>query len=99
MSRRTWMHGVAGGVAATALGDALAHGAAIDDALPAPQFVQTNGIKMAVYEQGRGVPVILCHGFPELAYSWRHQLAPLAAVGYQAIAVDQRGYGLTDRPD
>ena len=42
--------------------------------------------------------MILCHGFPELAYSWRHQLAPLAAAGYQAIAVDQRGYGLTDRP-
>ena len=52
MSRRTWMQGVAGGVAATALSDALAHGTAIDDALPVPQFVQTNGIKMAVYEQG-----------------------------------------------
>ncbi len=66
--------------------------------LPEPKFVKTNGINMAVYEQGQGVPVVLCHGFPELAYSWRHQLPALAAAGYRAIAPDQRGYGRTDRP-
>lgn len=53
---------------------------------------------MAVYEQGDGPPVILLHGFPELAFSWRHQLPALAAASYRAIAPDQRGYGNTDKP-
>jgi len=66
---------------------------------PRAQFVETNGIRMAVYEQGEGSPVILLHGFPELAYSWRHQLPALAAAGYRAIAPDQRGYGQTSKPD
>ena len=65
---------------------------------PEPHFVNTNGIRMAVYEQGEGPPVILLHGFPELAFSWRHQLAALAAAGYRAIAPDQRGYGRTSVP-
>jgi pimeloyl-ACP methyl ester carboxylesterase len=60
--------------------------------------VRTNGIRMALTEQGEGPPVVLCHGFPELAYSWRHQLPTLAAAGFRAIAPDQRGYGGTDRP-
>lgn len=53
---------------------------------------------MAVHEQGSGAPVILVHGFPELAYSWRHQLPALADAGYRAIAPDMRGYGGTDKP-
>ena len=61
--------------------------------------IRTNGIGMAVTEQGRGPAVVLCHGFPETAYSWRHQLPALAAAGFRAIAPDQRGYGGTDRPD
>ena len=67
---------------------------------PEPTMVRTNGIDMAVYEMGPkdGVPVVMCHGFPELAYSWRHQLPALAAAGYRAIAPDQRGYGRTSRP-
>lgn len=65
---------------------------------PEPQFVDTNGIRMAVYEQGKGPPVILLHGFPELAFSWRHQIPALAAAGYRAIAPDQRGYGRTSVP-
>jgi len=67
---------------------------------PEPTMVKTNGIDMAVYEAGPkdGVPVVLCHGFPELAYSWRHQLPALAAAGFRAIAPDQRGYGCTSRP-
>ncbi|MFM9864810.1 MAG: alpha/beta fold hydrolase [Micropepsaceae bacterium] len=64
----------------------------------APRYVETNGIRMAVYEQGQGVPVVMCHGFPELAYSWRHQIPAIANAGFHAIAPDQRGYGLTDRP-
>ena len=63
-----------------------------------PRYVETNGIRMAVYEQGSGVPVVMSHGFPELAYSWRHQMPALADAGFHAIAPDQRGYGLTDRP-
>lgn len=68
---------------------------------PEPTIIKTNGIDMAVYEAGPkdGVPVVLCHGFPELAYSWRHQLPALAAAGYRAIAPDQRGYGRTSRPE
>ena len=67
--------------------------------MPAPKFVETNGIRMAVYEQGEGIPVVFCHGFPELAFSWRHQVKALSEAGFRAIAPDQRGYGLTDRPD
>ena len=64
----------------------------------APRYVETNGIRMAVYDEGDGVPVVMSHGFPELAYSWRHQMPALAAAGFHAIAPDQRGYGRTDRP-
>ena len=64
-----------------------------------PDMVSTNGINMAVYEQGEGLPVIFSHGFPELAYSWRLQLPAVAEAGFRAIAPDQRGYGLTDRPE
>jgi len=68
---------------------------------PEPHFVETSGIRMAVYEAGPkdGFPVVFCHGFPELAYSWRHQLPALGAAGFRAIAPDQRGYGATTQPD
>ena len=60
--------------------------------------VPTNGIEMHIAEQGEGPLVILCHGFPELWYSWRHQLPALATAGYHAVAPDQRGYGGSSRP-
>jgi pimeloyl-ACP methyl ester carboxylesterase len=60
--------------------------------------VETNGTRMHVAEQGAGPLVILCHGFPESWYSWRHQLAALAAAGFHAVAPDMRGYGHTDAP-
>jgi pimeloyl-ACP methyl ester carboxylesterase len=63
------------------------------------RFIQTNGITMHLAEQGQGPLVVLCHGFPECWYSWRHQLPALAAAGYHAVAPDQRGYGQTDRPE
>ncbi len=63
-----------------------------------PEFIRSNGIRMAVYGGGDGPPLVLCHGFPELAYSWRHQLEPLVAAGYQVLIPDQRGYGATDKP-
>jgi len=67
---------------------------------PAPTMIRANGIDMAVHEAGPkdGPAVVLCHGFPELAFSWRHQLPALARAGYRAIAPDQRGYGGTSRP-
>jgi pimeloyl-ACP methyl ester carboxylesterase len=65
---------------------------------PEPHFINTNGIRMAVYEQGEGPAVIFLHGFPELAFSWRFQLPALAAAGFRAIAIDQRGYGRTSVP-
>jgi pimeloyl-ACP methyl ester carboxylesterase len=60
--------------------------------------VETNGIRMHVAEAGRGPLVILCHGFPESWYSWRHQLPAVAAAGYRAVAMDMRGYGSTSQP-
>ncbi len=63
-----------------------------------PRYVETNAIRMAVYEQGSGVPVVMCHGFPELAYAWRKQIPAIAGAGFRAIAPDQRGYGHTDQP-
>ncbi len=66
---------------------------------PDPKIIQTNGINMEVFEQGEGFPVILAHGFPELAFSWRFQMPVLAEAGYRVIAPNQRGYGETDKPD
>ena len=60
--------------------------------------IETNGIRMHVAEQGTGPLVVLCHGFPESWYSWRHQLAALSAAGFHAVAPDMRGYGRTDAP-
>ena len=62
------------------------------------RFVETNGTRMHLAEAGEGPLVLLLHGFPELWYSWRHQLVALAEAGYHAVAPDQRGYGQTDRP-
>ena len=58
-----------------------------------PNYAETNGIRMAYYEAGKGVPVVMCHGFPELAYAWRHQIPALVAAGYRVIAPDRRGCG------
>jgi len=63
------------------------------------RFIETNGIRMHLAEAGSGPTVLLCHGFPECWYSWRHQLEALATAGYRAIAPDMRGYGQTDKPD
>src|SRR6202023_848600 len=65
---------------------------------PSHHFVETNGIRMHYVEAGQGPLVVLCHGFPESWYSWRHQIAALAEAGFRVVAPDQRGYGQTDRP-
>jgi len=64
----------------------------------AHRLVQTNGIRMHYVEAGQGPLVLLCHGFPESWYSWRHQIRALAAAGFRVIAPDLRGYGQSDRP-
>lgn len=56
------------------------------------------GIELEVFEAGSGPPVVLLHGFPELAYSWRHQVGPLVAAGYRVIVPNQRGYGASSSP-
>lgn len=61
--------------------------------------VQANGVRLHLVEEGEGFPVVLCHGFPELWYSWRYQIHPLAEAGLRAIAPDLRGYGGSDKPD
>src|SRR4026207_707791 len=63
------------------------------------RVVETNGLRMHIAEQGAGPLVVLCHGFPECWYSWRHQLPALAEAGFHAVAPDMRGYGQSDRPD
>jgi epoxide hydrolase A/B len=60
--------------------------------------VKTNNINMHIAVQGEGPCVVLCHGFPGLWYSWRYQLPIIANAGFKAVAVDQRGYGQSDRP-
>jgi pimeloyl-ACP methyl ester carboxylesterase len=60
--------------------------------------VTTNGVDLHVVEAGDGAPVILAHGFPELSYSWRHQLPALADAGFHAVAPDMRGYGRSSQP-
>jgi pimeloyl-ACP methyl ester carboxylesterase len=63
------------------------------------RFIQTNGIRMHLAEQGTGPLVLMCHGFPESWYSWRHQLNALAGAGFHAVAPDMRGYGQTGKPE
>ena len=60
--------------------------------------VVANEIQMRLLEEGEGPLVLLCHGFPELGYSWRHQIGALAKAGYRVVAPDMRGYGGTDAP-
>ena len=63
------------------------------------RLIETNGIRMHIAEKGKGPLIVCCHGFPELWYTWRHQIEALADAGYHVVAPDQRGYGQTDRPE
>jgi pimeloyl-ACP methyl ester carboxylesterase len=73
---------------------------ALEALMPPLKLAPVNGIDIAYYEAGprEGVPLVLCHGFPELAFSWRHQIKALANAGRWVIAPDQRGYGQSSRP-
>jgi pimeloyl-ACP methyl ester carboxylesterase len=71
----------------------------LDGDFPVGRRIATNGIELVVHDAGEGPAVVLLHGFPELAYSWRHQVPALAAAGHRVIAPDQRGYGRSDAPE
>ncbi len=66
---------------------------------PESKIYRLKEINMEVFEQGKGFPLVLTHGFPELAYSWRFQIPVLAEAGYRVIVPNQRGYGETDKPE
>lgn len=63
------------------------------------EMVEANGVVLGVDDRGSGSPVILLHGFPELAYSWRHVTPALVDAGFRSIAFDQRGYGASSKPE
>ena len=67
--------------------------------MPLPTMIETNGIELEVFQAGQGgTPIVLCHGWPELAYSWRYQIPALVAAGYHCIVPNQRGYGNSSKP-
>jgi pimeloyl-ACP methyl ester carboxylesterase len=68
------------------------------NAMSSSRTISANGIEMFVREQGQGPLVVLCHGWPELSYSWRHQLPALAEAGFHVVAPDMRGFGRTSAP-
>ena len=63
------------------------------------RYVVANGIRIFCWEEGDGPLVLMLHGFPEFAYSWRHQMAPIANAGFRAVAIDLPGYARSDKPD
>ena len=66
--------------------------------MPRTEKIAVNGIEMSVILEGTGPLVVLCHGWPELSFSWRHQIPALAAAGYRVAAPDMRGFGVTSAP-
>src|SRR5260370_35922477 len=67
-------------------------------AMPPSRMISANGIDIFLLEQGEGPLVLLCHGWPELSYSWRHQIPAIAAAGFHVAAPDMRGFGRTSAP-
>ncbi|MFB4292850.1 alpha/beta fold hydrolase [Nonomuraea sp. ATR24] len=68
---------------------------------PEPIMVSVNDVQLEVFEAGQqnaGKPIVLCHGWPEHAFSWRYQMPALVAAGYHVIVPNQRGYGNSSRP-
>jgi pimeloyl-ACP methyl ester carboxylesterase len=65
------------------------------------RYVAADGLRFFCLEAGRPTNplVLLCHGFPEISLSWRHQLSALAELGFHVVAPDLPGYGRTDKPD
>jgi len=69
------------------------------ESMPTATMISTNGVELEVFQAGHGgIPIVLCHGWPELAYSWRYQIPALVRAGYHCIVPNQRGYGRSSRP-
>ena len=66
--------------------------------MPSTRTISANGIELFLLEQGQGPLVVLCHGWPELSYSWRHQIKAIADAGFHVVAPDMRGFGRTSAP-
>ncbi|SDP52074.1 alpha/beta fold hydrolase [Afipia sp. GAS231] len=66
--------------------------------MPSTRTISANGIELFLREQGQGPLVVLCHGWPELSYSWRHQINAIAEAGFHVVAPDMRGYGRSSAP-
>src|SRR5882757_6338552 len=107
ITRRSYLQAIAGGVAYAAMaGEAraenpnVAYGQATLPSSIRSRFIDNvNGLRVHILEAGFESPnrrcVLLLHGFPELAYSWRKVMLPLAEAGFHVVAPDQRGYGRT----
>jgi pimeloyl-ACP methyl ester carboxylesterase len=65
----------------------------------AHKFATVNGVRLHYVEAGQGPLVLFLHGFPQYWYAWRRQLAAVAAAGFRAVAMDMRGYNLSDKPE
>ncbi|MFC7482795.1 alpha/beta fold hydrolase [Luedemannella flava] len=77
------------------------HDAGMTIDLPESTLISVNGVELEVFEAGRenaGRPIVLCHGWPEHAFSWRYQVPALAAAGYHVLVPNQRGYGNSSCP-
>ena len=111
-NRRAVLGGIAGSIAAPALiasTGVFANNATRGVTLAAAESdnthelthreVSLNGLRFHIAEAGQGPLVLLCHGFPECWYSWRHQLPALAEAGFHAVAPDMRGFGQTEAPE
>ena len=66
--------------------------------MPSTRTIAANGIELFLLEHGHGPLVVLCHGWPELSYSWRHQISAIADAGFHVVAPDMRGFGRTSAP-
>ncbi|MEO8320480.1 MAG: alpha/beta hydrolase [Bradyrhizobium sp.] len=66
--------------------------------MPSTRSISANGIELFLREQGQGPLVVLCHGWPELSYSWRQQISAIADAGFHVVAPDMRGYGRSSAP-
>jgi pimeloyl-ACP methyl ester carboxylesterase len=97
MQRREFIGRLGGAAAGVIFRSRLGHAQAT--ASVAHRTIGANEIHLHFVEQGEGPLILLCHGFPELWYSWRYQLPALSAAGFRAVAVDMRGYGKSDRPE
>jgi len=110
-NRRSVLQGIAGSIAPALIGSADAFAdvpmrvtlAAADSGTGQNELthriVTANGLRFHIAEAGQGPLVLLCHGFPECWYSWRHQLKARAGAGFHAVAPDMRGFGQTEAPD